>query len=120
MSPRPASAALARAAPLFAALGDPTRLRVVSRLCAEGPLSITELTEGADVTRQAVTKHLEVLATAGLVRGFRMGRARVWELETGRLDEARRVLDLISKRWDEAIERLRALVEEESGVRSRK
>lgn len=112
MSPRASSAALARSAPIFAALGDATRLRVVSRLSAEGPLSITQLTEGADVTRQAVTKHLEVLATAGLVTDFRQGRERVWELRTRQLEEARRALEAISTRWDEALERLKAMVEE--------
>lgn len=109
--PRVRDATVARAAPLFAALGDPTRLRVVARLSADGPLSITALTVGADVSRQAITKHLEVLATAGLARDSRSGRERVWELEPTRLAEARRALDVISKRWDEAIERLRALVE---------
>ena len=64
------------------------------------------------MTRQAVTKHLNVLADAGLVRGFRRGREHVWELRPDQLEEARRVLDLISRRWDEALERLRALVEE--------
>ncbi|HEX7153988.1 MAG TPA: metalloregulator ArsR/SmtB family transcription factor [Thermoanaerobaculia bacterium] len=112
MSPRPASAALLRSAPIFAALGDPTRLHVVSRLSGGGPMSIAQLTEGVEVTRQAVTKHLEVLAEAGLVRDFRQGRERVWELETRRLEEARKALDLISHRWDEALERLRGLVEE--------
>jgi DNA-binding transcriptional ArsR family regulator len=112
MSPRPANAALKRSAPIFAALGDATRLHVVSRLSSEGPLSITQLTEGSDVTRQAVTKHLTVLATAGLVHDFRQGRERVWELETRQLEEARRVLDAVSKRWEEALERLRAMVEE--------
>lgn len=63
------------------------------------------------MSRQAVTKHLEVLASAGVVRDFRKGRARLWELEAARLAEARRALELISKRWDEAIERLRELVE---------
>ena len=111
MSPRPADAPLKRSAPIFAALGDPTRLHVVSRLSGGGPMSITQLTEGSDVTRQAVTKHLVVLADAGLVRGFRQGRERVWELRTRQLDEAGRVLDLISTRWDSALERLRALVE---------
>ncbi|MCU1244895.1 MAG: ArsR family transcriptional regulator [Acidobacteria bacterium] len=75
-------------------------------------MSITQLTEGADVTRQAVTKHLTVLADVGLVHDFRQGRERVWELKTSQLEEARRVLDLISSRWDEALERLRDLVEE--------
>src|SRR5688572_5204351 len=112
MSPRPASATLKRSAPIFAALGDATRLHVVSRLSGGGPMSITELTEGSEVTRQAVTKHLNVLAGAGLVHDFRKGRERVWELRTRQLEEARRVLDLISNRWDEALERLRAIVEE--------
>lgn len=112
MSPRPNSAALQRSAPLFAALGDATRLHVVSRLSAGGPLSITELTKGSDVTRQSVTKHLNVLAAAGLVVDFRQGRERVWELRTRRLAEARRVLDQISREWDSALERLRAFVEE--------
>jgi DNA-binding transcriptional ArsR family regulator len=75
-------------------------------------MSITALTEGTNVTRQAVTKHLNVLASAGLVHDLRQGRERVWELETGQLEEARRILALISSRWDEALERLRALVEE--------
>jgi DNA-binding transcriptional ArsR family regulator len=112
MSPRPTSAALRRSAPIFAALGDTTRLRVVSRLSSEGPLSITQLTEGSDVTRQAVTKHLNVLAGAGLVHDFRQGREHVWELKTAQLEEARRALDVISKQWDAALERLRAMVEE--------
>jgi DNA-binding transcriptional ArsR family regulator len=102
---------LQTSAPLFAALGDETRLRLVSRLCIEGPLSITKLTSGSNVTRQAVTKHLHVLAEAGLVRGERDGRENVYELEPRRLDEARRCLDLISEQWDEALDRLRALVE---------
>ena len=101
------------AAPVFAALGDPTRLRLVSRLCAGGPMSITALAAGADVTRQAVTKHLTVLERAGLARGARLGRERVWELEQRRLAEARRCLDRISDQWDVALDRLRALVETE-------
>ena len=75
-------------------------------------MSITQLTEGSEVSRQAVTKHLNVLAEAGLVRDFRQGRERVWELRTQQLEEARRVLDLISNQWDEALERLRVMVEE--------
>ena len=99
------------AADTFAALGDATRLHVVSRLSREGPLSITELTERVDVTRQAVTKHLEVLAAAGLVISERKGRERVWELRPRRLEEARQALEAISQRWDRALERLRAMVE---------
>src|SRR5436309_8381805 len=86
-------------APLFAALGDGTRLRLVSRLCAGGPMSIARLTAGTHVTRQAVTKHLQVLADAGLVRGRRQGRQSLWELEPRQLEVARRYLDLMSQRW---------------------
>jgi DNA-binding transcriptional ArsR family regulator len=100
------------AAPIFAALGDETRLALVRRLGADGPLSITRLTEGASITRQAVTKHLTVLAEAGLVHGSRQGRESLWELRSGPFDIARRFLDLTSRRWDERIERLRELVEE--------
>lgn len=100
------------AAPVFAALGDPTRLRIVMRLCTEGPQSIVQLTEGSQVTRQAVTKHLVALEEAGLVRGERDGRERIWELQGKRLAEARHWLDQISQQWDAAIERLRAFVEE--------
>lgn len=101
-----------RSAPLFAALGDETRLLVVTRLCEEGPLSIAKLTEGSHVSRQAVTKHLRVLEGAGLVRGARDGRENVWQLEPKRLSEARRWLDVISREWDATLERLRAFVEE--------
>jgi DNA-binding transcriptional ArsR family regulator len=105
-------AAPGRAAPIFAALGDPTRLALVDRLCAEGPGSISRLTEGTQVTRQAITKHLRVLAGAGLVKDVRRGRERIWELEAGPLEDARAWLDQVSARWDSALERLKALVEE--------
>lgn len=98
-------------APVFAALGDETRLAIVVRLCAGGPRSIAGLTEGTSVTRQAITKHLHVLAGAGLVRGIRRGRERIWELEAGRLEEARQYLAEISKHWDVALERLQKFVE---------
>lgn len=104
-------AKLAGAAPVFAALGDTTRLGVVARLCAEGPLSIARLSDGAAVTRQAITKHLHALADVGLVRDHRHGRERIWELETKRLEMAHRCLDQISEQWDAAIGRLKAFVE---------
>ena len=109
-----ASLRSAGAAPIFAALGDETRLRIVARLCAEGPLSIVSLSQDAPVTRQAVTKHLHALADAGLVRGTRaLGqRQRLWKLEPKRLDEARRYLDQISQQWDEVLARLKAFVED--------
>jgi DNA-binding transcriptional ArsR family regulator len=102
----------ADAAPVFAALGDATRLAIVARLCTTGPQSIARLTDGTDVTRQAITKHLHALADAGLVRSKRDGRERIWEMQTRRLADARRYLDQISAQWDAAIDRLRALVED--------
>jgi DNA-binding transcriptional ArsR family regulator len=99
-------------APVFAALGDETRLRLVARLCDSGPMSISRLTIGSNVTRQAITKHLRVMEEAGLVRGTRHGRESVWQLEQRRLDDARRYLDEISKQWDEALGRLRTFVED--------
>lgn len=107
-----AEASLRRSAPVFAALGDETRLLLVARLGSDGPLSISALTEGTEVTRQAVTKHLHVLAKAGLVRASRQGREQHWEMRTAALDDARRALDLIERRWDQALERLRRMVEE--------
>jgi DNA-binding transcriptional ArsR family regulator len=100
------------AVPVFAALGDATRLSLLGRLSAEGPVSITRLTEGTGVTRQAITRHLYALGDAGLVRNTRRGRERVWELNLKRLEEARRCLDHIAAQWDAAADRLKAFVEE--------
>ena len=112
MSPRSARLAdAAQAAPVFAALGDATRLALMNRLTTGRPHSIAQLALGFPVTRQAVTKHLEVLSHAGLVRDFRQGRERLWQPEAKRLDEARLYLDTISRRWDEALSRLRTFVE---------
>jgi DNA-binding transcriptional ArsR family regulator len=107
------TAPLGEAAPLFAALGDETRLRLLVRLSAGGPGSIAQLSEQADVSRQAIKKHLDVLADAGLIRGHRVGREHVWELLPGRLDDAHAHLTQISKQWDDALVRLRAFVEED-------
>ena len=106
------AAGLARAGPVFAALGEETRLALVARLGARGPQSITRLAAGSDVTRQAITKHLHVLAGAGLVHDVRRGRERIWELDAKRLDDAKRWLDQISKRWDDALARLKKFVED--------
>jgi len=103
---------ISEAAPLFAALGDETRLTLVSRLCSEGPLSITRLSEGTDVTRQAITKHLQALADAGLVHDTRKGRERIWELRPKRLEKAREHLDHISRQWDAALGRLQDFLRE--------
>ncbi|HYL35468.1 MAG TPA: metalloregulator ArsR/SmtB family transcription factor [Bryobacteraceae bacterium] len=101
-----------RAASLFAALGDENRLRLVWRLRDDGPMSITGLTAGSRITRQAITKHLRVMQQAHLVRSRRHGRESLWQLDQQRLQDARRYLDLISKQWDQALGRLREFVEE--------
>lgn len=106
------TSALQKSAPIFAALGDETRLRLIAVLCAGTAMSIAQLTAGTDITRQSVTQHLQVLANAGLVRGVKVGRERVWEFESAHLDEARRALDIISQQWDQALSRLKAMVEE--------
>jgi DNA-binding transcriptional ArsR family regulator len=103
---------LANAAPVFAALGDETRLRLVERLCHEGPASVTRLAREAPITRQAITKHLRVMQNAGLVRCSRQGRESYWELDQGRLKEVRRNLAAISAQWDDAFGRLRRFVED--------
>jgi DNA-binding transcriptional ArsR family regulator len=100
------------ASAIFAALGDDVRLALVSRLAARGPLSTLRLGEGATMTRQAVTKHLEVLEGAGVVRSTRSGRERVWEVDGDRLLSAREGLDAISRDWDRALARLKAFVED--------
>jgi DNA-binding transcriptional ArsR family regulator len=98
-------------APIFAALGDATRLRIIAILCAGGALSISQLTEGSAITRQAVTKHLQVLAEAGLVHDIKVGRERRWQFEPTELEIARRALDQIAAQWDQALARLKRLVE---------
>lgn len=95
-----------QAAPLFAALGDETRLGVLRRLSSDGPQSITRLTTDAAVSRQAVTKHLALLEAAGLVKAERRGRERVWSLQAQRLALAERWLQQLSAQWDARVRRL--------------
>src|SRR6266581_7554621 len=115
MSPSRGAAALKLpdAAPVFAALGDTTRLGLLGRLSAEGPLSIARLSEGTGVTRQAITRHLDALGRVGLVRDARQGRERVFALDAKRLEIARQYLDRVAAQWDAAAARLKAFVEEQ-------
>ncbi len=99
-------------APLLAALGDESRLQIVKRLCECGPLSIAKLTQGSNISRQGVTKHLNALHKAGLVRSERHGREHIWKLEPRRIDEVMRYLAQISRQWDDALARLRSTVED--------
>lgn len=98
-------------APVFAALGDATRLALIHRLAGGEPLSIARLSQGLSITRQAVTKHLGALRSAGLVRRERRGREALYRLDVRAIDDARQSLDTISQQWDEALERLRRHVE---------
>ncbi len=102
---------LRRHAPVFAALGDETRLGLVARLCDQSPRSISELSDGLPITRQAITKHLQVLENIGVVRGEMTGRERLFELNLEPLLQAKDYLDLVSTQWDEALARLKAHVE---------
>jgi DNA-binding transcriptional ArsR family regulator len=108
---RRAARPLTESAALFAALGDATRLRIVTRLCDCGPLPTLRLGEGGALTRQAVSKHLNALQQAGLVQSTRIGRERIWELRPQRLDEVRELLAQVSAQWDVALLRLRSMVE---------
>lgn len=103
--------ALQKAAPIFAALGDETRLHLIAVLCAGGAMSIAQLTSGTEITRQAVTKHLQVLADAGMVHDVKVGRERLWEFEPTQLEEARRSLEMIGQQWDHALNKLKMAVE---------
>ena len=109
---RPSSlAALKTRATVFAALGDETRLAVLAKLLSGEPQSISRLTAGTDLTRQAVTKHLRVLADAGVVRSIRSGRESLFELKPQTLADARDYLNEVSRQWDDALARLKAHVE---------
>lgn len=102
---------LHRHAPVFAALSDETRLSLLATLSAGVPCSISQLTTDSKMTRQAITKHLRVLESAGLVRAETAGRERRFQLEPKPLEEVMAYLDLVSKQWDEALTRLKKLVE---------
>ncbi len=96
---------------VFAALGDPTRLKLVAVLCAGGALSIAQLTANTEISRQGVTKHLQVLADAGVVRHMKMGRERLWQLEPGQIEEAKRTLEIIGQQWEVALSKLKTFIE---------
>ena len=106
------SAEIRSTIPVFAALGDETRFGLVVRLTEGESLSIAELTAGTQMSRQAVTRHLHVLADAGVVRGNRTGREQMWELKAERVRRAQAALDRIGREWEEALQRLKTLVED--------
>ena len=114
MSPRARSHTHARRqapAPVFAALGDKTRLLLVAKLSGGQPRSIAQLTAGSRLTRQAITKHLRVLEKAKIVHSVRAGRESRFQFDPEPIEEIRKYLDRVSAHWDEALSRLKAFVE---------
>jgi DNA-binding transcriptional ArsR family regulator len=99
-------------AAIFAALGDQTRLEVIAKLCSGQPHSISELTVGSKLTRQAITKHLRVLQRAGIVHGVRAGREKRFEFDPEPMQEIKQYLDIVSAQWDQALARLKSFVED--------
>ena len=110
-SPRRIGARWQARAPVFAALGDKTRLLLVAKLCAGHPRSISQLTAGTPLTRQAITKHLRVLERAEIVRCARRGRESLFELDPEAIEEMKKYLDDVSRQWDRALARLKSFVE---------
>lgn len=82
-------------------------------LCEGGAYSISQLTETTDISRQGVTKHLNVLAEAGVVSDLKTGRERLWQLEVNKLDEAKLALETIGREWEQALGRLKRFVEKD-------
>jgi DNA-binding transcriptional ArsR family regulator len=99
-------------APVFAALGDETRLALVARLSGGEPHSISQLTQGSRLTRQAITKHLRVLEHVGIVRCVRAGRESLFKFEPKPIEEMKEYLEFVSQQWDQALSRLKAFVED--------
>lgn len=99
-------------APVFAALGDETRLAIVERLCGGETLSISQLSEGSKLTRQAITKHLKVLESAGIVHGLRSGRETLFEYDPQPLKGLKSYIENVSAQWDDTLGRLKDFVED--------
>lgn len=97
---------------IFAALGDKTRLGLVAELSTGQPRSISQLTRGSRLSRQAITKHLRVLEKAEIVHSARAGRESRFELDPRPIDELKQYLEVVSKQWDQALARLKRFVEE--------
>jgi DNA-binding transcriptional ArsR family regulator len=99
-------------APVFAALGDGTRLSLVAKLCGGQPYSISQLTAGTKLTRQAITKHLRVLESVGIVHSIHAGRQSLFKFNPEPIEEIKEYLDFVSQQWDEALSRLKSFVED--------
>ncbi|MEP6896066.1 MAG: metalloregulator ArsR/SmtB family transcription factor [Chloroflexota bacterium] len=99
-------------APLFAALGDETRLSLIARLCQDSWQSISQLAKGTSLTRQAVTKHLQVLERAGLVKSVRKGRETLFEFDAAPIETMTQYLDAVSNQWEKKLTDLKNYLEE--------
>ena len=99
-------------APVFAALGDETRQLLVGKLCGGQPYSISQLTKGSNLTRQAITKHLRVLERVGIVHSVRRGRESRFEFDPEPIQEIKEYLNFVSEQWDQALSRLKSFVED--------
>ena len=97
--------------PVFDALGDETRLALVAKLCERSPQSISQLTGGSKLTRQAISKHLQVLENAGIVDSVRVGRECHYAFDPKPIEDVKGYLDEVSRQWDEALGRLKVFVE---------
>jgi DNA-binding transcriptional ArsR family regulator len=98
-------------ASVFAALGDETRLALIAKLAGGQPRSISQLTKGSKLTRQAISKHLRVLETVGMVQSVRTGRENLFEFHPQPIVGIKEYLDFVSLQWDEALSRLKSFVE---------
>ena|SRR5579872_1362899 len=98
-------------APVFAALGDETRLELVAKLCGGPPRSISQLAAGSRLTRQAITKHLRVLEKAEIVHSVRAGRESLFAFDPEPMEGIKKYLDFVSEQWDQALSRLKSFVE---------
>jgi DNA-binding transcriptional ArsR family regulator len=99
-------------AAVFAALGDETRLALVVKLSTGDHYSISQLTEGSRLTRQAITKHLRVLERAGIVYSVRRGRENQFAFDPQSIEGMKEYLEFVSGQWDEALSRLKSFVED--------
>ena len=99
-------------APVFAALGDETRLALVAKLTGGQPCSISQLTKGSKLSRQAITKHLRVLESVGIVHSVHAGRESLFEFDPTPIAQMREYLDFVSEQWDHALARLKSFIED--------
>lgn len=109
---RPVHASVPPAASVFAALGDETRLTLVRKLTTGPPRSISQLTQGSKLSRQAITKHIRVLQRAGVLRSIRQGRETLCAFDPKPIQAAQAYLDSLSEQWDQALSRLKSFVED--------